>query len=67
MNFSRSCTQHMRPSTNYQTLHYSNEFNNFMVCFHKLSFHVIMSLFFSTPHNVLKMYHKVYLYPKEIF
>ena len=31
-------------------LHYSNEFNNFVVCHHKLSFHVIMTLFlFETP------------------
>ena len=33
-----------------QTLHYSNEFNNFIVCHHKLSLHVIMTLFlFKTP------------------
>ena len=33
-----------------QTLHYSNEFNNIIVCHHKLSFHITITLFlFKTP------------------
>ena len=33
-----------------QKLHYSNEFNNFIVCHHKLSFHMTITLFiFKTP------------------
>ena len=36
-------------------LHYSSEFNNLIVCHHKLSFHVAMTLFlFKTPTIVCK-------------
>ena len=41
-----------------QMLHYSNKFNNFIVCHHKvkLSFHITMTIFlFKTPHYVLQM------------
>ena len=47
-----------------QTLHYSNEFNNFVVCHHIWSFHVTLSLFLfknphppPPPHDVLQMCH----------
>ena len=37
-------------------MQYSNEFNNFIVCHHKRSFHITITLFlFTTPRNFLQM------------
>ena len=50
-----------------QTLQYSNEFNHFIVCHHKLPFRVTMTLIlFSTPpppHNVLQTCHATFKGP----
>ena len=42
-----------------QMFHYSNEFKKFfIVCHHKLSLHITMTLFlFTIPYNVLQMCH----------
>ena len=38
-----------------QTLHYSNNFKNFIVCHHQLSCHVIVTVFlFKTPYDACK-------------